>query len=343
MSTRAEFDIAFQVITEGAQARISDELKRRLFGQQWARVMQGIQSKADKWINTREVQGLAVGTRTRAGTRTDELAIVVYVDRKRPTDQVRKPVPDEIRIDGLGTFATDVVAVGQVRPLQYADYVRPAMPGCSIGHYNMQTYGTFGLLVKKRPGEGAGVFILSNSHILALDGLAAAGDDIVQPGPGDNVGSSGTIARLDDWVKFKFTTSGWPNLVDAAIARVVNPKSNVTNCIREIEVIPVATSSQVTVGMTVKKVGRTSDCVSSTVKETSANVKYKHMKTKTTADWVRYSDQVRCGRIAGPGDSGSIVLNAQNEVVGLLSAGTDSDCWFNKIDNVFSALKIEIA
>jgi hypothetical protein len=343
MSTRAEFDIAFQVITEGAQAKISDELKRRIFGAQWARTMRAVQAAADRWINTEEVQGLAVGTRTRAGRRTDELAIVVYVDRKVPPNQAHKVVPDEIRIDGLGSFPTDVVPVGKVRPLQYANYVRPAMPGCSIGHHKMLTYGTFGLLVRKRSGRGASVFILSNSHVLAQDGLAAKGDDIVQPGPGDNVGMSGTIAKLTDWEPFDFATTGWPNLVDAAIARVVSPKSNVTNCIRDIEVIPVATSSQITVGMTVKKVGRTSDCVSSTVIETSCNLKSPHMKSKTKEGLVRYSDQVRCGRIAGPGDSGSIVLNAQNEVVGLCSAGTDSDCWFNKIEHVFSALDIEIA
>jgi hypothetical protein len=343
MSTRAEFDIAFQVITEGERAKISGELKRRLFGAQWARTMRAVQADADRWINTPEVQGLAVGTRTRAGRRTKELAIVVYVERKVPPKQLKKAVPDEIRIPGLGSFPTDVVAVGKVRPLQYPDYVRPAMPGCSVGHYKMVTYGTFGLLVRKRPGHGAGVFILSNSHVLAQDGLAAKGDAIVQPGPGDNVGSSGTIATLDDWEPFNFATTGWPNLVDAAIARVVSPKTNVTACIRQIEVIPVATSSQITEGMTVKKVGRTSDCVSSTVIETSCNLQYPHMKTKTKAGLVRYSEQVRCGRIAGPGDSGSIVLNAQNEVVGLCSSGTDSDCWFNRIDNVFSALNIEIA
>lgn len=342
MSKRKKFDIAFQVITEGDKARISDELKRKLFGEDWVREMRAIQAEADDWINTRPVQGLAVGTRRKRGERTGELVIVVYVDRKKPREKVRKPVPRLIRIPGLGAFETDVVAVGKVAPLQFADYVRPAMPGCSVGHVDLDGYGTFGLLVKKQAGQGTGLFILSNAHVLARDGLASVGDDVIQPAPADIVGPSGTIATLAHWEPFKFDKTGWPNLVDAAIARVTRSKK-VKRRIREINVLPVATSSQITEGMVVKKVGRSSDLVVGHVIETSTNMKWEHMKTKSTLGEVRYSDQVRCSLIGVPGDSGSIVLNDQNKVVGLLAAGSDSDCWFNKIEHVFSALQIKIA
>ena len=103
----------------------------------------------------------------------------------------------------------------------YADHVRPAMPGCSIGTSRLgrRTAPSVCSSRSKQP-KGPGLFILSNSHVLALDGLAAVGDDVVQPGPDDVDGASGTIAKLADWVPFNFTTTGWPNLVDAAIARV---------------------------------------------------------------------------------------------------------------------------
>ena len=283
--------------------------------------MRAIQDQADEWINTRAVQGLAVGTRSRDGRPTDELVIVVYVDRKRPPRRrCANRVPRRIVIPGLGTFETDVVAIGELAPLEFPDHVRPAMPGCSIGHVDLDGYGTFGLLVKKQAGQGSGLFILSNSHVLALDGLAAVGDDIVQPGPADIDGESGTIAKLADWVPFDFTTTGWPNLVDAAIARVLR-SNNVTNSIREINVVPVATSFEITEGMRVRKVGRSSDDMSGEVINPSANLKHKHMKTSTTRGYVRYADQVWCDRFAGPGDSGSIVLNDQNEVVGLVCCG----------------------
>ena len=129
------------------------------------------------------------------------------------------------------------------------------MPGCSIGHSAMVTQGTFGLLVKKAGAQGASPsFILSNSHVLALDGLAAMGDDVIQPGPGDVDGRSGKIAELTDWIPFDFTNSGFPNRVDAAIARV-GPATSATRSACSTS-FPVATSFQITEGMHIRKVGR---------------------------------------------------------------------------------------
>jgi hypothetical protein len=345
MSTRAEFDIAFAVITEGERANIPDVLKRRLFGEHWPRRMRAIQARADEWINTREVQGLAVGRKREGGKPTDELAIVVYVDMKRARRKLRKPVPRRIRIPNLDTFETQIVAIGQVAPLEYPDHVRPAMPGSSIGHYDMETSGTFGLLVKKQPGQGGratDLFILSNAHVLALDGLGVAGDNVMQPGPDDISGASGMIAKLTQSIPFNYATRGWPNLVDAAIARVVG-SGNATKKIRNLGFVPVGVSSQITEGMIVQKVGKSSDTTCGEVLETHAVIKYPLMKTASTWRMVRFGDQVRCDRFAVPGDSGSIVLNEQKKVVGMVAWGGVDASSFNKIDHVFSALKITIA
>jgi hypothetical protein len=343
MSTREVFVMAFEIITEGARANIPDALKRRWFGEHWARSMRAIQYRADQWINTEAVQGLGVGRRPVGGRRTNDRAHVVYVDWKLPRWKVRDPVPRRIRIPNLGTFETDVVATGQLAPLEFPDHVRPAMPGCSIGHRDMGGYGTFGLLVKKKQGGRAGeLFILSNAHVLALDGLGAVGDDIIQPAPGDLDGVDGTVAKLAGWQPFNYATSGWPNRVDAAIARVVD-NGSVKKRIREIGIVPVGISSQVDEGMFVHKVGRSSDHTCGEVLETPAVTKYQLMKTLSTTRMVRFGDQARCDRFAGPGDSGSIVLNDQNEVVGMIAQGGPWACTFNKIAHVFSALNIEIA
>ena len=138
VSTREEFEMAFQIITDGDRADISAEWKRRLFGEHWPRMMRAHQDEANEWINTTAVQGLGVGNRTSEGRPTDELAIVVYVDRKRPRKKVRTPVPRQIVIPGLGKFETDVVAIGRLKPHPFAERVRPAMPGCSIGHRDLE-------------------------------------------------------------------------------------------------------------------------------------------------------------------------------------------------------------
>jgi hypothetical protein len=58
-----------------------------------------------------------------------------------------------------------------------------AVPGSGLGHPDV-TVGTFGCLVRKAGDEG--LFILSNSHVLANEGLARIGDPIVQPGAHDD-------------------------------------------------------------------------------------------------------------------------------------------------------------
>jgi len=343
VSTREEFEVAFEIITDGDRADISAEWKRRLFGEHWPRMMRAHQDEANAWINTTAVQGLGVGNRTSEGRPTAELAIVVYVDSKRPRKKVRIPVPRHIVIPALGKFKTDVVAIGRLKTHPFTKRVRPAMPGCSIGHRDLEGVGTFGLLVKKRAAEGPDVYILSNSHVLALDGLAAIGDDVIQPGPYDVAGANGTIAKLAGWVPFDFTTRYWPNRVDAAIARVVRASSNVTNRVREINVVPLAASFQITEGMPVHKVGRTSGCTQSHVINPNAKLRARHSQTSSAYGLVRYRQQVLCKRIGVEGDSGSIVLNERDEVVGLYAGGGEDFCWFNKIEHVFSLLNVEIA
>jgi hypothetical protein len=346
MSTREEFEVAFEIITDGDRAEISNVWKRRLFGQHWQREMRAIQDKHSSWINTRPVQAIGVGYRNFNGepAKPKELAIVVYVDHKRPRDKVRKPVPDYVTIPGLGRFQTDVVAIGRLRTHEFTKRVRPAMPGCSIGHRDLQGAGTFGLLVRKSAARDSKVYILSNSHVLAMDGLADEGDDVVQPGAADVEGTSGTIAKLDDWIDFDFTTRYWPNLVDAAIARVVRASDNVRSAIRLMDgLVPAATSFQITDGMRVRKVGRTTGLTEGYVVNSNVRLRAEHMKNSSTDALVRYRRQVLCNEFGYDGDSGSIVLNDRDEVVGLYAGGTEDGCWFNRIEHVFDLLKLEIA
>ena len=66
-------------------------------------------------------------------------------------------------------------------------------------------------------------------------------------------------------------------------------------------------------------------------------------ETAATPGMVRYSDQVVCSRYASPGDSGSAILNDQDQVVGLHAAGSFEVSTFNKIEHVFSLLGLALA
>jgi hypothetical protein len=57
---------------------------------------------------------------------------------------------------------------------------------------------------------------------------------------------------------------------------------------------------------------------------------------------VGFRDQVLCSRYTDGGDSGSIVLNEQNEAVGLHFAGSPSTSIFNRISPVLQALGVQL-
>ena len=115
--------------------------------------MRAIQERAEEWIGSKPVQGLAVGADRRRGAGPKSWPSS-FRRRKKPRSKVRKPIPRTIDIPGIGRVETDVIAIGQLKPEQYTAFIRPAMPGCSIGHSAMVTQGTFGLLVKKQVPKG---------------------------------------------------------------------------------------------------------------------------------------------------------------------------------------------
>lgn len=55
-----------------------------------------------------------------------------------------------------------------------------------------------------------------------------------------------------------------------------------------------------------------------------------------------FVDQIMAGGMSAGGDSGSAVLNDDNEIVGLLFAGSTNTTIINRIQNVFTALQISL-
>src|SRR2546428_2804259 len=98
------------------------------------------------------VVGVAVGNKMIHGQDTKERCIVVFVERKRPEEELRHHdvVPKEI--DGV---LTDVVESGRFTAIPLVQSMdgnrthrmRPALGGVSIGHYRI-TAGAFGVLVR---------------------------------------------------------------------------------------------------------------------------------------------------------------------------------------------------
>ncbi|MGB9887718.1 MAG: hypothetical protein ACPLRW_12090 [Moorellales bacterium] len=318
-------------------------------------------------LNLPNVVGVGHGVRRVRGRATEEPAIVVLVNRKVPLTELRR----EERVPRtLSKVAVDVVEVGEIRLLGRTQYIRPAPPGVSIGHYRI-TAGTFGAVVRDRvTGEP---LILSNNHVLANstngnDGRAAIGDPIYQPGPYDGGGPQQIIGYLYRFVPLRkdyeevsckharmaenlanrilhlvrphYQLSFYrrlvaENLVDAALAKPVSPEAITPDI---LEIGSVRGVREPRVGMRVMKSGRSSGVNSGEVVAIGATL-------KVTLDEGRealFADQFVTEALAKPGDSGSLVLDEEHYAVGLLFAGSDKSTVCNRIQNVLELLQVDL-
>jgi Trypsin len=333
MAATKELLFALDMLTEGTVAEMAPE---------------GLRAEAPvarrehkSWTNAPGIQGLGIGEKISNGKRLKEVVLKVYVKKKLPKNQLPDAtiVPSEVRIDALSKpIPTDVQAIGKVELEENTTRERPLIPGYSIGHLKI-TAGTLGCIVRKK-GEKH-LYLLSNSHVLANEGVAKKGDQMVQPGPIDGGKAPGdVVGKLDEFVPFQFTSAGFPNLVDAAIAQL---RGNIaaTSAIRLIG-IPAGVSTVLRRNMQVQKTGRTTDYTVGVITDINYRLALTYKKPGGGRGRVGLRDQVLCTRYTDGGDSGSAVLNMKKEMVGLHFAGSPSSSIFNKIANVLTALKIEI-
>ena len=133
-------------------------------------------------LRRRGVVGVAIGFRNYKEQVTDQLAMAVLVEQKKPIEALS--AEDLVPPDVNGA-RTDVIEIGRLEAqLNPRDRFRPNIPaGVSIGHYKV-TAGTLGAVVfDNQTGEP---LLLSNNHVLANSNQAAIGDAILQPGTTDH-------------------------------------------------------------------------------------------------------------------------------------------------------------
>jgi len=224
----------------------------------------------------------------------------------------------------------------EVAPQVLRAHARPAEGGYSVGHYQV-TAGTIATAVydaQPFPGIPPRYYILSNNHVLANSNNSRIGDPIVQPGRADGGQMpADVIARLSRFVPIRF--GGPPNLVDAAIAEAQFPDID-----REIYWIGYVRGVRLlqTVGETVQKTGRTTNYTTGRVTHVNAtvNVNYGNGRTALMAR------QIVTSAMSAPGDSGSLLLDMDENAVGLLFAGSGVVTIFNQITFVQNLLGIRV-
>jgi len=230
---------------------------------------------------------------------------------------------------------------------------RPVPIGVSVGHPSV-TAGTIGARVKSSSGA---VFALSNNHVLANSNNASIGDAALQPGAFD--GGTDPADRIGTLAAFKaisFNASGCTggasdpdcNTIDAAIAATTTGNLGVSTLTGGYGT-PSATTASPSVGLEVKKCGRTTGCTTGEVREINVTIDvcYKPQGPFFCArDGIaRFVNQlgIADGSFSAGGDSGSlIVTQTGNNPVGLLFAGGGDRTFANEIGRVLSHFSVSI-
>ncbi len=254
-------------------------------------------------------------------------AVKVYTENKMVTG-----IPKQL--DGV---AVDVEVKGKAVPFALTKRYRPVPIGVSVGNNGECSAGTIGCVVTK----GGNSYILSNNHVLARINAGSIGEAIVQPGRYDNKPkcannvSTDKVAELSEFVTIRFDGSN--NTVDCALAKYTTTDFT---CATLAAYYGTPGSSVVapSVGLAIKKVGRTTSLTTGTVTAINATINVDYGGGRI----AKFVNQViTTSRFSRSGDSGSLVVtnDASDSPVALLFAGfSDGSTILNVISDVLGAL-----
>ncbi|MCG7981798.1 MAG: S1 family peptidase [Candidatus Thiodiazotropha lotti] len=306
----------------------------------FSKSIDSLTKKCSFWMRDSGVQGFGLGKKLTNGLYDNRIVLRTYVEKKKPLKTLKQRVPRKIDFPEIGRINTDVIEIGRLELNSLRKRVRPVTPGCSIGHIT-GTNGSVGCLVKIQ-GKSA-KYLLSNAHILSDFKGVDAEDHIVQPSIADNHINTdeNIVAKLQFYTSYDYSRNGYPNTVDAAIALIRSRSA--TNIIPILGTPLQGISTELSRDMDVKKVGRTTGLTTGIILDTDFYFRPLMPTAGRRRRRAGFSQQVLCTRFTDNGDSGSAVLNKNNELVGLHMAGSDRGSIFNKIDNVFRLFNLELA
>jgi Cell Wall Hydrolase len=290
----------------------------------------GEYSRAHAWVSSHDVRGFGVGTR-------DGLGIVqIFVERSARTDETLARIPARVRLPGVpDPVETHVIVHGPIRCS-----ASPTPLGSEIGRGDQGWSGTAGCRVQWRGKPGT--YLLSNAHVLAMTGLntPSSGDPIIHPSFGNGGRAPGdTIAELANWVRLVPGTN-FPNFIDAAIARITDEAA--VAALTDIAQ-PTGLNPLITDRMPVRFFGAASQRVQSgIVTGTGVSVAIRYPQPDAPSQDFGFQGLAYCSAPVTDGDSGSIVVDADNLAVGLLLGGTNELGIFAPMDLVLNTLNLRL-
>jgi hypothetical protein len=290
------------------------------------------------------VHGVDVGFKYSAGKRTDEISIRVLVSKKKKTVSAKQQIPTEINgirtdvIESVITPFTVSQKLDDVSLLVDTTKYSTLEGGVSIGpERSINNYifvGTLGCIVRDNVTNNP--MLLSNFHVMCVDDGWHIGDEMCQPGRVDggvpNTDRVGTLAR-----------AVLSNHVDGAICTLSGRPYDCSI----IDIGDVKGTANAVLNSPVSKRGRTTLLTKGFVDAINATLSIDYgdglgVVTLTNQIGIRPDNSVN-PKFSDHGDSGSVVMDANNKVIGLLFGGNSSGyTYINPISYVLNELNITI-
>lgn len=284
-----------------------------------------------------QVTAVGLGPRERNRRYTGEIAIKVFVRRKRPLDEI----PEEERIPPLiDGVPTDVEELGELRlsesPVDLEEHedplhtilpdrrkLRPLRGGMSLGAQGKIGHGTLGCLLQDKV-DATAVYALTNHHVVSADGKTSRSRTVSNP----SAMNSDSENIFDDGNPIGIVAEAIDEaILDAAVVRI-NPLIEWLPRVAQIGWLTGShelTLAEVRNGdYKVRKRGITSRLTNGVI----ACIEGECLSITTTIEriirkkniFVRPTDPAPDDQFMRDGDSGSILVNEENEVVGLMYA-----------------------
>lgn len=297
-----------------------------------------------QFLNAPGVTGVDVGYKEVGGERTGQVAIRVHVAAKTDAIPDDQRVPGEI--DGVPTDVLERRYELQVLTQQLVDVAPQAdtthyatlQGGVSMGPSRVVNgsifAGTLGAIVIDNATNQHAA--LTNFHVACVDSTFSIGDRMVQPSRID----TGVVPADEFGSLVRETLSA---NVDGAVISIDPGRSS--QC-QIADIGPVRGTAAATLGMAVRKRGRTTLLTHGTVDglSTSVNIDYGDgIGARTLTNQVSIAaDTASNPLFSDHGDSGSVIVNDSGFVVGLLFAGAGSSTLANPIAAALSELNISM-
>jgi len=307
-------------------------------------------------LNLANVTGVFTGTKVTDGVDTGTIAIVVTVSEKKdvPAKQRIPPEINGIPTDVIEEVIEPMQMLGAIRledlePVVDATMYATLEGGMSIGPCrsvfleppevptagNYVFVGTLGCIV--RDNATSDPLMLSNFHVMCIDDTWSVGDTMAQPSRVD--GGSCPADLVGALVRAQLDPS-----VDCAVASI----SGRPHVCEIVDIGDVNGSAAAATNMSVRKRGRTTELTHGTVTaiDYTTSVDYGDgLGIVTLTNQIRIvNDAAQSAFFGKKGDSGSVVVDGSNNVVGLYFAGNSSGTVgvANQIASVLSALDVSI-